>query len=1048
MSQGQDYRKMECRLLHVDEGVHVQHYKNFTKLLERNKSALMRIAVLEQIYHDVRPISLPRVERDVESLLADVRGIIGCLENLTGTDSTDDTPRFLAAILKSLTRNIREELLPVFRPRTDQIIAPLDTIRPEHARVVGNKAANLATLRREMGLSTPGGFAVTATACIDFINASGLAEFILSEMAGLDPESPSAIDGASKRIRARIMAEPLTSRIQHALEAALDSLRREDNALRLAVRSSAIGEDSETSFAGQYESVLDVAPEDISHAYKTVLSSAYSTAALSYRLQHGLDDRETPMAVLVLEMVKPVFSGVLYTADPVEDDSSRISIAAVSGLGEHLVGGESMPLWSCVLEKSAFRYLEKISPDSSPGFFDEDGEGRALVHRLWNLSRRIEVFLQRPQDIEWAVGDDGTLFFLQARPLMVVKKGKDDSLDHFAGQDGLSVLIDGGVCAAGGMSAGQVLLVLDEELPQVIPQNDSGIILVAANASTNLTPVVAQVSGMITDVGSPASHLGAIAREFGVPALFGAEVATRILTQGQDITLWASGKKVFAGTAEKLLRSTRPLRRSLFASPVHLRVQRMLDQISPLNMTDPGNEGFRLRRCRTIHDIIRFSHEQAVQRMFGFGKIGDQIPSAVPLQTGIPVRLRVLDLGSGFRAGLTTCDEIGARDIVSSPFQAIWTGLSHPGLNWTGSMAPGASSFLNLKKDTRTLAEDQTEGECYAFVSSEYLNLEMRLGRHFATVDALCGDDQNFNYIQLHFSGGSAPYFGRSLRAQYVSSVLGRLGYSVVLKGDLLEASLRRLSRADVLERLDQTGRLLGSTRQLDMALNSPDQVLLLADDFFEGRYGFQESVNPDVPQDFYVITGDWRSVTTGEVGTIVQDGSQFAPQTSIGVAQAMTRLLGKRYQEFLDTIEAYYYFPLAISRKGFLADCDVEVMVRPVGGHIDQAGGVAFGIRDWDNYFVFRINALENNAILFEFRNGKRFSRVEVEAEVSTGNWHLLQVMIRGERMSASLDSREIITFMSETPLHGHLGLWTKADSVTEFRGLNAETKGSAADR
>ena len=324
----------------------------------------------------------------------------------------------------------------------------------------------------------------------------------------------------------------------------------------------------------------------------------------------------------------------------------------------------------------------------------------------------------------------------------------------------------------------------------------------------------------------------------------------------------------------------------------------------------------------------------------------------------------------------------------------------------------------------------------------------MRLGRHFATVDALCGDDQNFNYIQLHFSGGSAPYFGRSLRAQYVSSVLGRLGYSVVLKGDLLEASVRRLSRADALERLDQTGRLLGSTRQLDMALNSPDQVLLLADDFFEGRYGFQESVNPDAPQDFYVITGDWRSVTTGEVGTIVQDGSQFAPQTSIGVAQAMTRLLGKRYQEFLDTIEAYYYFPLAISRKGFLADCDVEVMVRPVGGHIDQAGGVAFGIRDWDNYFVFRINALENNAILFEFRNGKRFSRVEVEAEVSTGNWHLLQVMIRGERMSASLDSREIITFMSETPLHGHLGLWTKADSVTEFRGLNAETKDSAAVR
>ena len=1048
MNQGQEYRNMECRLLHVDDGVHVQHYKNFTTLLERNKSALMRIAVLEQLYHDVRPVSLPRVERDVESLLTDVREIIGCLENLTGADSSDATPRYLAAILKSLTRNIREELHPVFSPRTDQIVVSLDVIRPEHARVVGNKAANLATLRREMGLSTPDGFAVTATACIGFIHDSGLAEHILSEMAGIDPESPSGIADAARRIRMRIMSEPLTPMIQQHLDAALDGLRREGKALRLAVRSSAIGEDSETSFAGQYESVLDVAPEDIGHAYKTVLSSAYSTAALFYRLQHGLDDRETPMAVLVLEMVKPAFSGVLYTADPVADDSSRISIAAVAGLGEHLVGGESMPLWSCVLEKSSFRYLEKVSPASNPGFLDEDGEGWALVNRLWNLSRRIEIFLQRPQDIEWAVGDDGTLFFLQARPLMVVKKGKDDSLDQLAGQEGLSVLIDGGVCASGGIAAGQVLVVLDEELPQTIPQNDSGIILVAGNASTNLTPVVAQVSGMITDVGSPASHLGAIAREFGVPTLFGAKVATRTLTQGQDITLWASGKKVFAGIAEKLLRSTKPLRRPLFASPVHLRVQRMLDQISPLNLTDPGTEDFRLARCHSIHDIIRFSHERAVQRMFGFGRINDQMPNAVSLQTGIPLRLRVLDLGSGFRAGLTTCDEIGARDIVGSPFKALWTGLSHPGLNWTGVMAPGASNFLNLKKDTRTLGDDQVEGECHAFVSGEYLNLEMRLGRHFATVDALCGEDRDFNYVQLHFSGGSAPYFGRSLRAQYVSSVLGRLGYSVVLKGDLIEASLRRLSRTDMLESLDQTGRLLGSTRQLDMALNSPDQVLCLTDDFFEGRYGFQQAANPDAPEDFYVITGDWRTVTADEGGGIVQDGSQFAPQTSIGVAQAMTRLLGKRYQEFLDTIEAYYYFPLAISRKGFLADCDVDVMVKPTGGHIDQAGGVAFGIRDWDNYFVFRINALEDNAILFEFRNGKRFSRVEVEAGGLSGKWHRLGVMIRGERVSASLESREIITYTSEAPVHGHVGLWTKADSVTEFRGLNAVSMDSATDR
>lgn len=1030
-------QNIECRLLNVIDGVHAKHYKNFTDILDHCKSALMQIATLEQIYHDVRPVSLPRIEKAVDSLLATVHNILECLTSLDSDDSNDTTSRYLFAILKSLTRNIRDELRPVFQPYTEQIDVPLDVIRKEHARIIGNKAANLATLRHEIGLTTPNGFAITATASIHFLNESGIAAYILSEMAELDPDNPATIASVSTKIKKRIMDEPLPPNLQNQLETAVGRLRGNGKSLKLAVRSSAIGEDSETSFAGQYESLLNVAPEDIAVAYKTVLSSTYSAAAISYRLQHGLDDRETPMGVLVLEMVDAVFSGVMYTADPVHDDTDKIYIAAVSGLGENLVGGQLMPMWSCILDKTSFHFLDKSLSLPKEGFFDKDGEGTVLAAELWSLAKRIDDALKRPQDIEWAVSADGKLHFLQSRPLMVVKKNKNDDEQFLAIQDELTVLLDDGICASGGLATGQVVLAIEEESPLDIPKSEVGTILVTKNASTNFTPVVGQISGMITDIGSSTSHLGAIAREFGVPALFGVKGATATLAQGQEVTLWASGKKVFSGIAEKLLRSTRLLKRPLFASPVHLRFQRVLDEISPLNMNNPDSDSFHAGECRTIHDIVRFSHEQAMQRMFGLGRLGDPSPYAVSLQTILPIRLHVLNLGNGFRANLTTCDPIDTHDVSSPPFQALWTGLSHPSLNWRGSPDNGASSFRNIKR-TLHQDEEQPEGDCYLFVSNEYFNVEMRLGFHLATVGVLCGDDQDYNYIQLHFSGGSAPYFGRSLRAQYVSNVLERLGYSVILKGDLLEASLRRLPKKELLETLDHTGRLLGATRQLDMTLNSPEQILLLADNFFKESYGFHKPAAPNAPEDFYVITGDWSTLTTDHGRTILQDGSQFAPQMTLGVNQTMSRLFGKRYQDFLDTIEAYYYFPLAISKKGYLEDCDIEVIVRPTGGYIDQAGGVAFGIRDWNNYFVFRINALEDNAILFEFKNGKRFSRVEVDINIPSGDWHFLRVVIRGKQVDAFLNAQHIATHISEYSVHGHTGLWTKADSVTEFRDLN----------
>jgi pyruvate,water dikinase len=109
------------------------------------------------------------------------------------------------------------------------------------------------------------------------------------------------------------------------------------------MRSSAIGDDTEASFAGQYATELNVTRDNLLEAYKAVLASKYSPRAISYRLRYGLEDRDTHMCVAGIVMIDSRASGVLYTVDPSRPDSNLLKINSIWGLGEHLVSGEASP---------------------------------------------------------------------------------------------------------------------------------------------------------------------------------------------------------------------------------------------------------------------------------------------------------------------------------------------------------------------------------------------------------------------------------------------------------------------------------------------------------------------------------------------------------------------------------------------------------------------------------------------------------------------------------------------------------------------------------
>jgi len=569
-------------------------------------------------------------------------------------------------------------------------------------------------------------------------------------------------------------------------------------------------------------------------------------------------------------------------------------------------------------------------------------------------------------------------------------------------------------------------------------------ILVARTASPDYASLMGRINGLITDVGSITSHLASVAREFGVPALLDAGAATRTLVNGQEITLVADAAAVYQGVVIALAENALPTRRHIINSPMHTRLRAVLDKLSPLNLTDPQSLDFTPSGCQTLHDVIRFAHERAMYEMFGLTEAGPGETVAARLTTNIPFPLYFIDLGGGLSEGLTTCDEVTSENLESVPMKAVWRGLSHPGINWTGGIAVGARDFLTLM--ARGMSQRPGElpgGDSFAVISREYANLSAKFGYHYANLDAMVGDRPEDNYFSLQFSGGAGTQAGRSLRLSFLGEVLIRLGCKLRITGDLLDASMRGLAAADMEVVLDQLGRLLGASRLLDVAIASKADVDRMVAAFFRGDYDFFRLSQENRLADFYTPTGVWRRVTQEGRSLILEDGSGYGWGVSSGLASFMGRIVGVNYKKFLDNIGAYFYFPLAIAKESLVTDAVLRVRAQVSAGKIDQVAGLAFAIRDVGNYFVLRINALEDNFALFEYVNSKRLLRFKVAAAITLGEWYEISVVVQGRTLQGYLDGELKVEYTPDRPLQGFVGLWTRADAVSFFKELVIDATG-----
>ena len=169
-----------------------------------------------------------------------------------------------------------------------------------------------------------------------------------------------------------------------------------------AVRSSGVAEDgAEHSFAGMFETVLDVAPENLPDAVDRCLASATADRAAGYDRRVG-----GRMAVIIQQMIEPVAAGVALTADPVTGDRQSCVVTAVRGLGDRLVSGAAHgDEWTVADGRSTVRRQPEHAIDG--------GQAEAVAAE----ARRIATARGEPQDVEWAFDAGGTLWILQSRPM-------------------------------------------------------------------------------------------------------------------------------------------------------------------------------------------------------------------------------------------------------------------------------------------------------------------------------------------------------------------------------------------------------------------------------------------------------------------------------------------------------------------------------------------------------------------------------------------------------------------------------------------------------
>jgi pyruvate, water dikinase len=812
-------------------------YHSFKVLLAANNKALEIMAEMEEALRGNRPFGMSFIRANCTAVSVNVFRIVKNLDQLAPGKYRDLFDKF-----KDIQDHINQALSLRRLPKAEKLVLRFEEIDMNMADQVGSKMANLGEVMARLQLPVPKGFVISSLAYQRFFEHNDLQSEIDRRLQTSEVEQLDQLYKLSADIQQLIIRGAVPPDLEQAILGAYGELEAQAGGeVKVSMRSSALGEDlAGASFAGQYRSELNVSADDIIEAYREIVASKYSLQAIAYRLNRGILDEDIAMCVGCMVMVNAMAGGVTYSRNPLNIRDDSILINSVWGLPKSVVDGSVAADLFVVSREEPMRIVQRDIKTKAQQFvcYPEEGVCRLdvtgeksndpslsdnQVLELAGIALRLEEHYGSPQDIEWAIDRNGLVFVLQCRPLKQTEGG--DGSYRTSGSDvpGDRIILQGGATASSGVACGPVYLLLRHGDALNFPD---GAVLVTAQALPRWAALLNRAAAVLTEQGSAAGHLANVAREFGVPAIFGVPAVTNALQNNELVTIDADGLTICRGCVESLLAKSGQVKKNLMeGSAVYEILKEVTQHIVPLNLLDPDASEFKPKKCRSLHDITRFCHEKSVKEMFSFGKEHHFSERASKqLVCDVPMLWWIINLDDGFKEDVPG-KYVNLDNIMSIPMMALWEGII--AIPWEGPPPVDTKGFMSvLLEASSNPALDPSMPSVYTnrnyfMISRNFCSLTSRFGFHFCTIETLVSERPGENYVSFSFKGGAADYQRRLRRAVFVSSILEEFGFRVEVKDDGVFARIEGFDETVMKEKLKLLGYMLMHTRQLDMIMSN-----------------------------------------------------------------------------------------------------------------------------------------------------------------------------------------------------------------------------------
>ncbi len=442
---------------------------------------------------------------------------------------------------------------------------------------VGGKNASLGEMYQNLtteGVRVPNGFAITASAYKYILDTNDAWQGLHEQLDELDFTDVKTLQKRGELCRQIIANCEIPKDLKAEILEGYKALRKEyGDEVSLAVRSSATAEDSsEASFAGQNDTYLNISDENaLLDAYKRCLASNFTDRSLHYKYDNGFDFFKVYLSVVVMKMVRSDLgsSGVMFSLDTETGFKDVVFINATYGLGENVVQGTIDPD-SFYVHKPTFKdgyravlkrrlgkkqlkmiFTDTLNTDNIAVEYTKNIDTSDKERKHFSISDEDVMVLadyaikveehysrkagfQKPMDMEWAKdGVDGHIYMVQARPETVESQKNGSILKMYHIKEKAKPLVIG---RAVGTKIGQGKVHVIKDASE-LSNFKAGEVLVSETTTPDWEPVMKTASGIVTNRGGRTCHAAIVSRELGIPAVVGTDDATKVLQNGQEVTV-------------------------------------------------------------------------------------------------------------------------------------------------------------------------------------------------------------------------------------------------------------------------------------------------------------------------------------------------------------------------------------------------------------------------------------------------------------------------------------------------------------------------------